>query len=84
MVPYKGAHEYIYVVYTATKNIVEKFILEVEKYMVVVKIAEDISKSINKINGMIDAIYNELGPYKKFVKMEGESGGSGGKCYACS
>ena len=52
--------------------------------MVVVKIAEDISKSINKINGMIDSIYNELGPYKKFVKMEGESGGSGGKCYACS
>jgi hypothetical protein len=37
--------------------------------MVVVKVAEDISKNIQSVNKLIDAIYALLGPYKKYVLM---------------
>ena len=48
----------------------------------IVKNAELILAQIRKINVKIDVIYKLLGPYKNYVKSEGQP--AGGKCYACS
>lgn len=53
--------------------------------MVVIKIGEEITNSIQKINLNVDEIYKSMAPYKRFVMIDAGKGGvAKGKCYACS